>query len=213
MKKIFIKLLGKTLEVNTSIIKVIVEDPICFREISCNLMDNIIYSENDIVLDLDKMLIIIYNPYQIDVNDSKLLKHLYKKIEKNILEEFPKELIELENSLFDLLDKLMIKNNYSIDYQSNIDIPKLLASLNVTYEELPLEKYVDRLIQYIEVNKEINKKLDLIVSFGLLNLMSQEETSNLEEYFFDNGISLIDISFNQKNTKISLIVDGDWCII
>lgn len=213
MRKLFIKLIQKKIDIDSSIIKINIEEPLCFRGISCNFVENIVYSDNDIVLDLSKKAIVIYNPYQINVNESKLLKHLYKKLEKTILEEYPNMLSELEKILFAMLDELINKSNYPIDYQSNIDISKLLSCLNVNYDDIPLDKYVEKLIRYISINKEINNDIDLIISYGLLNLLTQKELYILEEKLCDLDITLIDISFIQKNTEPSLIVDGDWCII
>ena len=213
MRKVFIKSLQKLIDIDLSIVRILIEEPLCFREISCNLLENIVYSENDEVIEISKKSMIIYNPYQININDSKILKHLYKKIEKNILENHSDNLANLENVFFNLLDDIIEKDEYHIDYHPTIDISKLLLSVNVNVIEPTYENYIERLIQYLILNKEINSSINIILSFGLLNILTEEETEVLDTFLRDMEITLIDFSFKQKNITSTLIVDEDWCII
>ena len=82
MKKIFIKSIGKTIEIDNGVYQVIIENSNIYRNIAINIESEIVLSKDDKLLSIDKEIAVIYDPFNIDLNDPKTIKSLYKLLEK-----------------------------------------------------------------------------------------------------------------------------------
>ena len=158
-----------------------------------------------------KKLIIIHNPFNLDINDSKTIKALYKLLEKEIHGKLENELLIIEKVLFEISDKLILSSNINLDYEAQIDVSKLLSCLGIKYNTY--DDYLSNLLQYIKIQSNLFSK-KIIIFFGLSSMLSVDEINRLNVELINNDISLIDISFSIKNiSNNSLIIDEDWCIL
>ena len=80
MIKLFIDSIGKAFEVENGIYQIIIKDPVIYRKIALDIDSEIILSVDDKTFDLMKESIIIYDPINIDINDTKIIKSLYNYI-------------------------------------------------------------------------------------------------------------------------------------
>lgn len=207
MKKVYVIPIDKLLVLEENISTLFIESPSLFRKISCELDENIIYSINNEAVELNKNALIIYNPFELNVNDSKFLKLLYKRIEKQLkLQEY---LEPLQEKLINTINEVSIDLEYEVEYDNSTDVSKILSSIGLKYKEP--ESYLERLVLYINVITEISTT-NLIISFGLLSLLEKEEQLLLKKELMYKDIHLLDINFKNKLTK-DIIIDKDWCII
>lgn len=172
MKKIFFKLLDYKFDIDKEISIISIENPILYRSLSLNIYENIIYSINDTIMDLNKHSLIILNPFNITLNETKLIKYLYKDLEKELLNNEAEDLSTVETYLLNIVEKLSINTNIPIDYSEIIDINKLLSSLNIKYKDC--ENYLETLVYYIKLTNEIYQN-SIIISFGLLFLLEKKK--------------------------------------
>lgn len=211
MIKLFIESIGKTLEIENGIYQIIIENPITYRNIVLNVDAKIILSNDNKVLDLTKEAIIINDPLGIDINDSKILKSLYKLLEKTINEKYSNDIYEVEKALFNLAEELIISSNCNLDYEFQIDISKVLSSVGIKYKYS--NDYFTNLLEYIKISLKLFSK-SIFIIFGLSNVLCEEEINILNNELVKINSSVIDISFSSVSTKnTSLIVDEDWCIL
>lgn len=210
MKKIFIEPINYLMILDKYVKRVILEDSKLYQMISLELEKNVVYSINDKVEILEKKALLLYNPFQINLNETKLLKSLYKKLENEIRVKFSQKLNIIENSLLNFFDDLTMDEVIPVEYNEDVDIQKLFSSFGMCYKSS--DNYLERLVNYIKVYNEVFGNT-IIISFGLLNLLNKEEVLLLEKELQYLNINLIDISFVNKNIEKDLIIDDDWCII
>lgn len=211
MKKIFIKNINQSIVLNENITSIYIENSIIYRELGINIYDCIIYSEDDNVKDFEKKSFIIYNPFEININDSKILKFLIKKIEKEIKQKYLNEIYDIESILFEVIEKSSLDLSVPITFSETIDISKLLSSLSITFMQ-ETECYLELLINYFKILIEFCS-VSIIVSFGLINTLTKEEYQKLSEELKMLNLHIFDINFQPKYVKDSIIVDEDLCIL
>ncbi|MGM9969482.1 MAG: type II-A CRISPR-associated protein Csn2 [Anaeroplasma sp.] len=211
MTKIFIESIGKVVEIDNGLYQIVIKNPKIYRNIALNIDSEIILSIDNKVFDLQKETIVIYDPLCIDINDIKIIKPLYKMLEKKIHENCTDDLFKMEKILFNLLDKLMISSDIQLEYDSQIDIFKLLSCVGIKYKYS--NDYYLNLLHFLKINVELffNK---IFIFFGLSSVLDKEELISLNNELIKLNASVINFSFSSvsyNNTK--LILDEDWCIL
>lgn len=215
MKKVHIESLNKTILFDTSIKCLKFNNQLNYKEISLNLVNEIIFSINDLAVDLEKYGLIIYNPFQISLNDKKIITAMYKELEKNCRSENNIALIQqIESKSFELFNNLLLDFDYTFEYNEEIDLIKLFSSFNLKFPEVEYSNYVELLTNYIKLNSIFNKS-KIVVSFGTLSLLSKEELILFEKELAYNDIVMLDISYVGDGIieNKDLVIDEDWCII
>lgn len=210
MKKIIIESLNYTMLLDKSIKTIYIENSKLYQLLSLNTEESITYIVNDNIVDLTKNALILYNHFQININDSKLVKALYKKIEKEIKIKYKENLNKFEQTALQFLSEISLEEIVELDYEEEIDISKLLASFNVNYKVS--DNYFERLVNYFRIYRETFNNT-LIISFGLLNLLEEQEVELLKKELLYLDVVLIDVIYSNKKFAKDLIIDDDWCII
>ncbi len=209
MKKIYIEPINYVLKLENPIDKIYIDNQVIYRTISLKLSDNFILSINNNNADLEKNTLIIYNPFELNINDPKLIKALYKKLELKILSPLNETFNSIETKLFEFINELTF-DEMPLDFEKEIDLKKLFSCLGILYYES--EDYLERLVNYIKVYNDVFKN-SFIISFGLTNLLKEDEEQLLTRELKLLNINLVDIIFCQKNKQNTLYIDDDWCII
>lgn len=209
MKKIYIEPINYVLKLENPIDKIYIDNQVIYRTISLKLSDNFILSINNNNADLEKNTLIIYNPFELNINDPKLIKALYKKLELKILSPLNETFNSIETKLFEFINELTF-DEMPLDFEKEIDVKKLFSCLGILYYES--EDYLERLVNYIKVYNDVFKN-SFIISFGLTNLLKEDEEQLLTRELKLLNINLVDIIFCQKNKQNTLYIDDDWCII
>lgn len=215
MKKVHIESLNKTILFDTSIKCLKFNNQLNYKEISLNLVNEIIFSINDLTVDLEKYGLIIYNPFQISLNDKKIIIAMYKELEKNCRNENNIALIQqIESKSFELFNNLLLDFDYTFEYNEEIDLIKLFSSFNLKFPKVEYSNYVELLTNFIKLNSIFNKS-KIVVSFGTLSLLSKEELILFEKELAYNDIVMLDISYvgDRIIENKDLVIDEDWCII
>ena len=212
MIKVFIESISKNIELKTGLYRIILENPNLYRNIAINIESEIVISYDNKTIPFEKAAVAIYDPFNIDLNDSKNIKILYKLLEREIHESYGDELRNIEHLLFDMSEKLILSSNVNIDYEPQVDISKLLSCFGIKY--VVYDEYLLNLIQFIRIQHELFSK-KIVLFFGLSTVLNEEEFEMFNEELIKNEFKVLDISFYPKNTKTdnSLIIDEDWCIL
>ncbi len=212
MIKLYINSINKTIDIKHGLYQIIIENPNLYRNIAINIEDEITLSIDEKIISFEKSTSVFYDPFNIDLNDSKNVKSLYKVLEKELHNSLVSELNDIENVFYDIVEKLIISSNMNIDYESQIDISKLLACFGIKYTIY--EDYMLNLIQLIKIQYELLSK-KIVFFFGLSTVLNNNEINMLNTELLKNGLSVIDISFYPKiiDSVNYLIIDEDFCIL
>lgn len=212
MKKMFIKPINSLIEFDKPIIQIIFENNVDFRNFIENIEDNVIYSENDESLELNKKTIIINNIYNIDINDKKNITFLYKNIVNQLSEKQKESFDKINNELLNVIKDINNTNDYGIDFEDSFDITKILNLYQVKFC-LDEQNYLEKLAKYIEITSSVSK-INTFISFSLIRILSEEEVNLLVKELSLSKINLIDFDFQNSKKEIKYYeIDEDWCII
>ena len=211
MKKVFIKPLNRLCNFDDELLVIKFEEPITYREFTFDIINNINYSENNNIIDLEKYGNIIYNPYDLNLSEKKLVNALYNILQNNIKDNEIRIVNEIEKNLIELLDNLFQKVSVPFEYNENIDISKLFLSIGVRYPMVNKESYFENLLLYLRIYTEV-LHIKCFMTLNLTNLLSKEEQEQLKSYLKELDIVLIDCFVESKNNN-DLIIDSDWCSI
>lgn len=216
MKKIFIECINQIIEFDSNIKTIKLTNTSNYRSLSLDITHQITVSEDDSIIDIPKNVLIIYNPYEINLNDKKFLNALYKELEHSISDEEKIVIQKLEKIGFDLLDDLQLKTLLPFEYQEEIDISKLFTTFNVSFPKIDYQNYLELITNYFKI-ATVYLKTKFVISFGLLNLLTNDEIEILNKELSYNNLVLLDISFlkenNNEEPKNNYVISDDWCII
>ncbi|MCR4661804.1 MAG: type II-A CRISPR-associated protein Csn2 [Clostridia bacterium] len=210
--RLFIKKSDYYIDIDSSITAFEIKDSIIFRELSFNLFNNVELYENDNFINLEKSSTIIYNPFQITLNEKKLLNYLYKDLISKIKDDDRKYFLNIENNFFSLMDDIIENIDYPIEYSDSTDFTKLFQSFDVKFKEGDVDNYLELLVSYLKICN-ILLKVKYVFSFNLLNLLSKKEQNLLMKELDIIGVILIDFSISSEKDIMLHYVEDDWFTI
>ena len=174
MRKLFIKCINKVIVFDSNIYKIIIENNELYKELNFNLQENLIYSIDDKIIPLDNRLLIIPNLFHIDINDTKLIKALYKKIDKLIKSKYLEDISKIEEKVLVLFEKISLDLDGYLDYNVNVDISKMLGSFSLSYKTIEYNNYFELFICYIKAYVDLCN-IDIIITYGIDSVFNTKE--------------------------------------
>ena len=211
MIKVFINSINVKVELDDNIKSIQIENPIVYRKIMMDFEEEVIVSYNDAIID-DKHILLLNDPFNINLNDSRLIKALYKNLESKIFDGERQIIFNIENNFFELIDSLNLKIDSNIEYDETVDLLKLFAAFNVKLREFSYETYIDNLIDYIRLYIDLTNT-QIILSFNLLKILSNDEIEILRCELKNFNLYLLDLSIEETKDIKSIVSDSDFCIL
>lgn len=212
MKKILLNSLNELLYIENEITSIVIESPIIYRNIAYNLRNEIVLSEEDNILDIDKYGLIIYNPFDLNINDPRLIKLMYKKLDKYRTEEYNIRIASVNEEIKKIVYDLSLNLDVAVEVGADIDFQKLLTSINLKFVDPTFESFIEMFIKYLKIYLMFTST-KVIFTFGLISLFSKEELDELVKEISLLDVNIVDFKIQQNNIKSSIIIDKDWCII
>ena len=212
MIKIFIKKIDYLFELKEGINSIEIENINLFRNFYFNLFDECIISSNDVDIAESKILK-INNIFDININESKTIKYLYKDIEKKLNTLYKDEVSNLYNGISNLLEDISVEIGSQIEYGEEIVLEKLLQSMSVSFKTV--DNFLINFLIYINENLKTFNFL-FIVCFNIKDYFSKEEMKILDDELTKLGIILLSINSKSENSNVGfncLYIDDDLCII
>lgn len=201
----------------------ILENPVYMRKILESLYQQVkgedgdwVLSDENKILKMDKYAEIIINPFDIDVNQKKLLAALYSVIDTEVQNS---ELLLEWNSLHLLFvnfaEKVSSQVFYDLSLADEFDVKDFLKFMNVKFYEEE-SSILEKMISYVRLVREM-LGLRLIVFVNLHTYLSGEELKYLYEQAFYWKIHILVIENVVPEEKMDIenmiIIDKDACII
>lgn len=196
----------------------------------CNDVEGDIYITNrDKPIKMSKEATIIFNPYSVDVNEKKILTHIYAELESIISTEYYVKRNEINSMLLALLGNVEMKLPYQLTYSLEFDDQQIFKMYDLKVENTDTD-LASRVADYIKLSRQVlGTKLFVLVNFS--NYFTQEEIDGFRDIImyeksnallierrFDEAIlsSGIDDTTDMNTRKYNerwLIIDKDGCII
>lgn len=165
--------------------------------------------------DITKSADIIFDLFNLESNNSNLLKKLYGELQLDLnSEEMYYKKLEMENSILKLMDDLIYRSRFNIRL-GEINYQNLFKSLEVEFD-YDEKSILEKLIEYMSISFELlNKELFIIVNLD--SFLTEGELIELKNFLCYNEIRVLalqnKIIRNVKSYENLRIIDLDLCEI
>ncbi|NLD50850.1 MAG: type II-A CRISPR-associated protein Csn2 [Clostridiaceae bacterium] len=217
-------LFSKPIEFKENIINVlIVENQSVFSNMVSDLLAQLNNQEGEFVLSrnyepiaIAKETELIINPFDITLNDKRIINRLYNELNRIASgEEILSETQRIRSEIEKYLTRIIENVDYFIDFESELDITSLLKASNIriTFSGSTL---VEKVMDYINVLKNLcNTRLFLFVN--IKTFFSDKELTELYKYIEYNKLDILIIENTVREKKFAQeairIIDVDLCEI
>ena len=198
-----------------------IEEPYTFASVVGDLWQQVTGNDGDCMLSelgasmaISKSADIIFNPFSLDCNNSKVLKVIYQVLER----EMDTETIELrgkiQQDLLELMDHIAETEWYPLAYDVNLELPTVfkLCNLKLDFQESAL---LERVHNYVRIMHQVCG-VRLFVFVNLKQYFSNRELDLLYQDFLYENIWVVDFesAFRQViEHENNVIFDKDFCLI
>lgn len=170
--------------------------------------------EGEEVIKLSKTAHMIFNPFDIDCNDRKVLNAIYSEIKEISSEQHLDIIAEANQKNIELIDVIADKLDYSITYDLDVDIIDIFKMYGVkllTDDEC----LTSRIIDYIKLLHRI-LKTNFFILVNFKQFLNIDDIKNIYEAAIYEKVNLVVIQTNYKDkivNEYNVIVDADLCMI
>lgn len=174
----------------------------------------IILSEGENVYSIAKVMECIFNPFNIDCNDKKILNKLYQELKEYAIENLVEENAELNSKMLQHIDRIASGVTYALDYSIDFDVITLLKIYGVSIQTVG-ESLLENIVEYLKVMRQICGICNFVF-VGLKSYLNENELKQLYEFIFYEKINIIVIeSIHTKSLEMEAcqIIDNDLCVI
>ena len=175
---------------------------------------NIILSEGEKILSLNKVAEIVWNPFSVDINNKKILGKLFQELKTVSMEEQYAEICELNTKVVHYLDDLNLKIPYPIQFRLELDVLDLYKIYGVQLDTEEIDMF-ERLLEYVKVLKSLCG-VGLLVFVNVKNYLSETQIKELYKIAFYYKMNLLLVEAHQgKNLECekNQLIDEDMCFI
>ena len=166
-------------------------------------------------LDISKSTEIIFDLFNIEANNSNILKKLYADLISDInSEEMYSKMMDMESSIMNVIDDLIYRSRFSLKMEE-INYQDLFKAVGVQFD-YDKKSIIERVIEYMKVTSELlNKKLFILVNLD--SFLSEEDLLELIKFLSYNEIKVL--ALQNKITREVIpcenlrIIDKDLCEI
>lgn len=174
----------------------------------------LVLSEADRILPIDKSIVFIKDPFSVDINQRKILTKLYSQLSEYANDIFAQERTLFYQSYIQYMDYLCEKCDLFLAYEEEPETQDIfkLAKIKIDCQS---EDLLEQIVEYIKVSIELLQQ-DIFVFLNLKLFLSREEIEALYNECFDRKVHLILIEavFQEKLAKEKVcIIDKDKCIL
>lgn len=175
---------------------------------------NFILSDGDKELKMSQRIECIYNIFNINTNDRKIISKLYQELTYQNDALLQEESIRFKQELMEYFDKLISTVPYNLKYNFEVDLSSLMKAISVE-TDVECDSLLEKMLQYIKLMNQICG-IDIFVIPNLKYYFSTEETMQFYQFAMYNKIYIVVIeptlSPHMEGEK-SWIIDDDLCII
>lgn len=172
---------------------------------------SLVLSQSGKTLSFEKDVLLLRDPFALDVNDRKILTALINAVKKEAAETCYKETVELEQRLREYAELLLQAVTYPVDY--TVDIYALLKNLGMRMSSDG--SLFERVNDYLRAAQEL-LKIRLTVLVGFKAYLTENELKLLYRDAFQHKLRLLLIEPFQRpplDCEYTVCLDTDRCEI
>lgn len=177
--------------------------------------DTIFLTEGEKILSWDKNVDIIINPFQLDINQKKILNRLYQNMADIVQEnEYYVRLHELSTEIITLLSEIEYNAGISLTHIMDVEAIHIFKMLDVKIETEG-KSVLERIIEYIKIVSEL-LHYRLIIFVNLKSYLSKEELEMLYQAAYYEKIYVLLLESSERNYFLGesrVLIDSDMCEI
>lgn len=185
-----------------------------YAENFSNEESDFVLSKNGEILNLSKNCLFLYNYFDLDINNKKIISEINSKILK-VFEshDFVEDFSALNQLFININDKISNYFDLKLEYDDEITYDKFIkiSGFKLSSES----KFIERLLNYIKIYTEL-KKVKLVIFVGLSEFLSQEELMLFLKELEYLDLKCLLIESHQKycfDFVGKIIIDKDLCEI
>ena len=200
----------------------IIESPDLFMKYIRELLNqtngyegNFVLSEEDKIEKISKSVEVIINPFDVDVNDKKILNKIYDNLKSiSIDEKNYVDTREITHLILRYIINIANDSDYIMDIDNEIDMTMLFKAAGVRLEQNP-EDFIGNILKYIELTKDVlKKKLVVLVNFrNYINDIQYNEFIKMSRYKKLNILLMENTKKNTVSDVKQFVLDKDECEI
>lgn len=172
------------------------------------------FENNGKIIKMDKKVECIFNPFNLDFNNKKVLNKIYQDLKSFANEVLINEINELNGQIISCLDKMIESMPYMLNYDLEMD-PIDLFKMYQIRPEVEEGCFLENILEYIKIESRI-LNVDTFIFVGLKGYLREDELLDLYEFVFYNKINIV-IFESMQTDKLKgekfWILDKDLCII
>lgn len=176
--------------------------------------DEIILIEDNKRLTLNKEAMIIHDVFNIDINETKILKSLYIDIDKQYKQEnYDMKIVEKFNDTIKSIDEIISSYDFEFEYKREVTIKDILKVVNLKLDNNYYDNPFDNIICLFEL-VSIFKLYKLIILVNIKCYFKEEELIEIYKAAKYRGInlliieSIVDEKIKYLENKLS--IDNDY---
>ena len=177
-------------------------------------LGDFVLSEGEKIKNMAKEMVCVFNPFDLDCNEKKILTKLYQLLKEESDDRLFLEGSMLNSEIVRYLDHLIQFVPYHLDYTFDFDVIGLLKLYGLKIES-SANSLLERIVDYLRALHQICR-VHIVAFIGLKQYLSEKELQQLYEMVFYEKIHLIIIEAAHSK-KIEgekcWLVDQDLCII
>ena len=135
---------------------------------------NFILSDGDKELKMSQRIECIYNIFNINTNDRKIISKLYQELTYQNDALLQEESIRFKQELMEYFDKLISTVPYNLKYNFEVDLSSLMKAISVE-TDVECDSLLEKMLQYIKLMNQICG-IDIFVIPNLKYYFSTEES-------------------------------------
>lgn len=198
-----------------------VENPVAYARIVGDIWHQIngeegsyILSDADKVINIAKEVECIFNPFSLECNNKKVLSRLYQELKLNADNILQEESIQLNCSIVNYLERLVMTVPYNLRYNVDMDISALIKMYDVAVDN-KAEGLLEKVVEYVKVVSQICG-IKTYIFVDIKHYLTSEELKELYTTLLYEKVNLIIIEpvhTECLEMEKCWIIDKDLCII
>lgn len=202
----------------------VVENPSFFYDLTSDFVGQcrdgiagrLVLSQDNEIIPFEKKAAILLNPFELDINNKKLLSKLYSVLKEQVYSD---ELFLCTNNILTelelYLNQVAENVDFSLEYDAKVDIVGLFKLVGLKLQKEYTNK-LEQLLDYLELLQHLlETKIMILVNFKVF--FSQEELERLYDFAAHKKMQLILLESHMSENKIEseqvYIIDKFCCEI
>ncbi len=179
-----------------------------------NVEEGVTLLENNQEISFSKHIEILYNFYDLDINNKKIqtlvAKHMLEVSKEN---DFSLELADINQSLSRFYAKLLTAQEMNVFYEAEPTIENIIKMANFKFDES--ESLEEKIVDYVDMLNKL-KRLKIVILVNLNQFLSEQKLKEVIKQLKYLNLKILLVNSSIKGGLIAdkrIILDEDLCEI